>query len=242
MPIQKCLQLHSQAMKILNQTGPLHENEVRDAISLLVLANETAKRELQWSSWPMTNSLIAKLYFNLKEFELAKRYAEAGLQEYPDDFDSQWVITGLASQKLFGVTLRNYGLGFLPDGFDKIDLIGMAGKIGLAAFKGGKAAYSQAAFKKEFEKLLEIFSKICKSGTSAREFCRMSKELIIIGDWFVGKKVPASAGNPESIFHEVEFASYCRLNFSEDPNISKTERKEVERIRLLVKGRIKDLL
>jgi tetratricopeptide (TPR) repeat protein len=220
MPIQKCLQLHSKAMKILNQSGPLHEYEVRDAVSLLVLANETAKRELQWNSWPMTNSLIAKLYFNLKEFELAKRYAEAGLQEYPDNFDSQWVITGLASYNLFSVTLKNYGLGFLPDGFEKIDFIGMAGKIGLAAFKGGKAAYSQAAFKKEFEKLLDIFSRICKSGTTASEFCRMSKELIIIGDWFVGKKVPATAGSPELIYREVESASYCHLNYSGDPNIT----------------------
>jgi hypothetical protein len=229
-PAPEAIEHFNRAIDMWNNAEESRRDDTlrNDVASELALALKKAN-----APFPRAYALLAMYLNDLGDDQRAEWHADRALQQNPNEFRAQLVRIDVA---LKGVKIAKVSAGdVIALGGRPQDAVGETlGRMTGAAIAKTRAGMSQANFKRELERLVQIYRNVCLSNDDVDEYLMMSEALIGLGDFI--KDVPMPGGRP-NLYVEVVNAPTNNLQITEREQGVTDVRRKAEGRSLLFRPR-----
>jgi tetratricopeptide (TPR) repeat protein len=207
--------LFQQAVTLLQNAGANLTNDDRqDAIALLHLV--TTKMP---TPFPLADSLLAMLYYELGEAEATETHLSKALEHDPLNFRAQFVSVQVAADEL--VEMKAKARTAKPEhAIEKWE------------YEVDEIMGAQMRFHMRVRRLIEVFNDLCARGLYAVEFLYFAHQLLAVGEFMRAHTYSKFSQSP-NVYAVIAKAHIENLLYDED---AAKERAAVDEVRLLAQG------
>lgn len=235
MPTQESIDIMRKAMNLWSAAADNPtEKQYRDTVSLIQLAIKKAGEPV-----PLAHSVLARIHFDVENYEAAWEAAEATLALDEYDYHAQLIKVYLmyhltvqaveeAHEKrsggwgAIGEIFRSKGIG---------DSFRAGEKLGAALTSGMGVGKMKRGLTEGVEKLVVIFQSMWQDGSDASEVVKFGNRLIKLADGM--SETPGMLDRDINLYQVVADLQPDNLNYE-----TEEERENVDTLRLIAEGRM----